>query len=369
MKLRPLQPGDPVPWFALPTHQSPAYRIDTAAGRTVVLLAFGSTGPATVTSALEAILARAGEIKAPRLMWAGLVADAGDALARRFSEALVAPVFVDRDLAVATTLGVAGKTAEGRGVFAPTAFVLDRRLRVWAAVPLDDPATFVDRIAAEVAAVDEAQAEQDVTAPVLIVPRVLEPAFCQELIELYERTGGEQSGFMQTGPDGKTIYAFDPQHKKRRDLTIEDEAQKNRIRDGLRRRLVPEIKRAFQFEATRIERYIVACYSAEEGGHFRAHRDNTTKGTAHRRFAVSINLAADRHEGGDLRFPEYGERTYRPPSGGAVVFSCSVLHEATPVTAGVRYAVLPFLYDDAAARIRTENLKFIADKQMAEVAA
>jgi len=29
---------------------------------------------------------------------------------------------------------------------------------------------------------------------------------------------------------------------------------------------------------------IVSCYAAEDGGHFRAHRDNTTKGTAHRRF-------------------------------------------------------------------------------------
>jgi predicted 2-oxoglutarate/Fe(II)-dependent dioxygenase YbiX len=35
-----------------------------------------------------------------------------------------------------------------------------------------------------------------------------------------------------------------------------------------------------------------------------------------------------------------------------VVFSCSLLHEATPVTRGTRYATLPFLYDDAAAAVR-----------------
>jgi hypothetical protein len=34
------------------------------------------------------------------------------------------------------------------------------------------------------------------------------------------------------------------------------------------------------------------------------------------------------------------------------------MHEATPVTRGLRYAFLPFLYDDAAARVRDENLKF-----------
>jgi predicted 2-oxoglutarate/Fe(II)-dependent dioxygenase YbiX len=104
---------------------------------------------------------------------------------------------------------------------------------------------------------------------------------------------------------------------------------------------VPLVKRSFQFEATRMERYIVGRYEAG-AGHFRPHRDNTTKGTAHRRFAVTINLNAGDYEGGDLRFPEYGARTYRAPTGGAVVFSCSLLHEATPVTRGERYAFLPF---------------------------
>jgi predicted 2-oxoglutarate/Fe(II)-dependent dioxygenase YbiX len=69
-------------------------------------------------------------------------------------------------------------------------------------------------------------------------------------------------------------------------------------------------------------------------------------------FACSINLNAEEFEGGDLRFPEFGSRTYRPPTGGAVIFSCTLLHEATPVTKGTRYAFLPFFYDDAAAKIR-----------------
>jgi predicted 2-oxoglutarate/Fe(II)-dependent dioxygenase YbiX len=50
---------------------------------------------------------------------------------------------------------------------------------------------------------------------------------------------------------------------------------------------------------------------------------------------------------------------FSPPAGGAVVFSCSLLHEATPVTRGKRYVFLPFLYDDAAARIREDNLRFL----------
>ena len=71
---------------------------------------------------------------------------------------------------------------------------------------------------------------------------------------------------------------------------------------------------------------------------------------AHRKFACSINLH-DGFEGGDLRFAEYGQKTYRPPLGGAVVFSCALLHEATRVSAGRRYAFLPFLYDEAGAEV------------------
>ena len=42
-----------------------------------------------------------------------------------------------------------------------------------------------------------------------------------------------------------------------------------------------------------------------------------------------------------------------------MVFSCSILHEATAVTQGERFAFLPFLYDEAAAKIREANLKYL----------
>lgn len=74
---------------------------------------------------------------------------------------------------------------------------------------------------------------------------------------------------------------------------------------------------------------------------------------------MSINLNAD-YDGADLRFPEFGSTTFRPPVGGAAVFSCSLLHEATAVTRGHRFAFLPFLYDEAAAEIRQANLKYLS---------
>src|SRR5215208_4582634 len=126
------------------------------------------------------------------------------------------------------------------------------------------------------------------------------------------------------------------------------------------RRINLEIEKVHFFKPTRMERYIVSCYAAEDGGHFRPHRDNTTSGTAHRRFAVSINLNHD-FEGGEVRFPEYGPRSYKAPPGGAVVFSCPLLHAVSKVMRGRRYAFLPFLYDEEAARIREQNNAFLGE--------
>ena len=125
--------------------------------------------------------------------------------------------------------------------------------------------------------------------------------------------------------------------------------------DTLGRRLLPEIVRAFQFPVTRFEVPKVVRYSAPEGsrpgGFFRPHRDNTTPDAAHRRFAMTLNLN-DGYEGGALTFPEFGPALYAPPAGGAIVFSCSLLHEATEVRSGDRYVLLTFFYGEAEAKQR-----------------
>ncbi len=193
----------------------------------------------------------------------------------------------------------------------------------------------------------------ELQAPILFLPNVFPADFCRHLIGLYEQHGGEESGFMSE-INGKTVQMHDHRHKRRKDYTIEDPELIQKTRAMIRRRVVPEIQKVHQFKVTRMERYIVSCYSAEDGGHFRAHRDNTTAGTAHRRFAVSINLNSE-FEGGRVSFPEYGPRDFKPPVGGAVVFSCSLLHAVSAVTKGKRYAFLPFLYDDEAAKIREAN--------------
>ena len=147
---------------------------------------------------------------------------------------------------------------------------------------------------------------------------------------------------------------LDHRLKRRRDLVVALPEVRELIRDRIVRRLLPAIDRYFQFSATRMDKYVVACYDSAQGGHFHRHRDNVNAGAQHRRFAITINLNND-YDGCDLMFPEFGRRIYRAPHGGALVFSCGALHQVTPVTRGKRYAFLAFLYGEADAAKREAN--------------
>jgi predicted 2-oxoglutarate/Fe(II)-dependent dioxygenase YbiX len=358
-----LLPGDWAPFFTAAADNNPKFVFGTLGGRYVILSFLGSLRHAPGNAAHEHILAnhsdwmKGGE----NGCFFSVCIDRDDPqrLERRIGQPAV-HAFWDFDLAVSRMYGMASDSEKPDAVrYAPATVLIDPELRVLAIIPLDTQHNArLDRLIASLppAGVHGGTAPH---APVLVLPRIFEPEFCQGLIELYEAQGGTPSGFMRE-VDGMTTLKFDVKHKKRSDVMIDDEALRGQIRARLQRRLVPGVTRAFQFTATRIERYLVACYDAQTGGYFRPHRDNTVKGTAHRKFAVTINLNAGAYDGGDLCFPEFGPKTYRAPTGGAVVFSCSLLHEARPVTRGRRFAFLPFLFDEAGEALRQENLKFVA---------
>lgn len=354
-------PGEPAPWFHAVTEENPNFSFDTVAGRRVVLCFFGELRPEELKKLLEKFRQANARLGAAGGVFFGISTVQGEVHMRIQKEMLPdGYLFLDWNRNVSQLYGVA--SMESGRAYKLASFVLDERLRVVDVVPLvaGEPDQHMMRVLAALEGLPApwTRPVEGMPAPVLIVPRVFEPEFCQTLIEYYEREGGKPSGFMRD-VDGKTVLIHDAKHKRRRDQAIDDDALRVACMQRIRNRLVPEIERAFQFKATRIERYIVACYRAEDAGHFRAHRDNTTKGTAHRKFAVSLNLNTGNYHGGMLRFPEFGGSHYQAPAGGAVVFSCSLLHEATPVTSGRRFAFLPFLYDDAAAELRERNRKFI----------
>lgn len=347
----------PAPWFVAATRQNPAFHFHVLAGRAIVLSFLGSAGTAAARQVLSDLALQRDHFDDQRQIFFGVTLDPQDWDSDRAQDDLPGVrFFFDLDGAVSQLYGVGTRSR-----YRQTTFIIDSGLRILAALPLGDGQGHVAEILRLLDSLPPPGplAPARPQAPVLIVPRLFEPDFCRALIALYEDQGGRESGFMRD-VGGKTVTVFDYQHKRRHDVTITDAEVIRQIRTRLHQRLVPEIHKAFAFDATRMERYLVACYDSGTGGYFRPHRDNTTKGTAHRRFACTINLNAEDYEGGDLRFPEYGPEHYRPPTGGGLIFSCSILHEALPVTRGTRYAFLPFFYDEAAARIRTENHQFLS---------
>lgn len=350
---RMLGPGDAAPWFraVMLGGRPEGIEFSRLGGSHVVMLFLGSAAQPAAAEALRWARACPDLQSADDRLTFVVTMDRSDAASGRIAREGGLDFCLDYDGSISRQFGAARPGADGM-TYHPHWLLLDPKLRVIDRWPLREGRAVVE-------ALRRATADQwQTSAPVLIVPNVLEPAFCQQLIALYEQHGGGISGFMrQVG--GQTVAAYDDRHKRRRDYYIEDEAVCGGLRQRLRDRLLPMIARSYQYHVTRIERYVVACYDAEEGGHFAAHRDNTTTATAHRRFAVSINLNDD-YDGGDLSFPEFGPQTYRAPAGGAVVFSCSLQHAAGRVTRGRRYATLPFLYDEAAALVREANAATLA---------
>jgi len=252
------------------------------------------------------------------------------------------PVLQDGDGKAAAAYRTAG---------AATAFLLDANLRVRAALPFEDGAEVAARVTAladELAWDGPEQREIATQAPLLVVPDVLEPDRCAELMAVWEREGSTQTG-VESSAGGRRAEQVSAQHKRRRDHIVTDADRSRELARTVGRRVMPELLKAFAYRATRFEGFKIACYDGSDRGFFRAHRDNLSPATAHRRFALTLNLNQG-YEGGHLRFPEYGPDLYRPAPGAALLFSCSHLHEVLDVTAGRRFVLLSFLFHDEAPR-------------------
>jgi predicted 2-oxoglutarate/Fe(II)-dependent dioxygenase YbiX/peroxiredoxin len=339
--------GDPVPWFSAPEIGGGSFDLHVSAGRWVVLSFLGSPADPRANVELAKLLQQASLFGDDRLVVGCVFTAPPDDIAGLAGISSTALFFLaDYDGAVSRSFGA---------LRTPRTVVLDPMLRAVADIGWDDPqghAETVGNVLRSLPPVDES-AGVPMFAPALIVPRVFSFELCDFLVQFYEAQGGVDSGF-QFDIGGKTATVSDWRLKRRSDVAVMAPEVRDLVRGQIVRRLIPEVERYFQYRATRMDRCIVACYDSEVGGHFHRHRDNVNAGARHRRFAVSINLNGS-FEGCDLMFPEFGRRVYRPPEGGAVVFSCGALHQVTPVTRGRRYAFLAFLYGEEDAKQREAN--------------
>ena len=339
--------GDPVPWFSAPLIGDGAFNLQVAAGRWIVLSFLGAPANPKGKDELAGLLCDTDLFDEDRIVFYGVLTAPPDDPAHYIKLCTPEVAFIaDYDKAISRIFGAADM---------PRTIVLDPMLRAVANIAWDHAGGHVETVHSvlqNLPAVDDS-AGVPLTAPALIVPRVFDFELCEFLVRFYDKLGGKDSGFLLDS-DGKTATVVDYRLKRRNDLGIALPELRDTIRGQIVRRLLPAVERFFQFEATRMDRYIVACYDSAAGGHFSRHRDNVNAGAQHRRFAVTINLNKE-YDGCDLVFPEFGRRSYRAPHGGAIVFSCGALHQVTPVTGGRRYAFLAFLYGEADAALREKN--------------
>jgi peroxiredoxin/predicted 2-oxoglutarate/Fe(II)-dependent dioxygenase YbiX len=346
-----LSAGDPVPWIRQRTRDKPKFAVDTFAGRYLVLCFFGSAAEPRGRAAIDAALRHRNRFDDERASFFGLSIDPADETEDRVRDYDPGIRFLfDFDRSVSRMCGVAPREDSGGPVQLRRCWmIVDPTLHVLATFPISagdgDEAVFafLDRLP------DPARyGGLEIPAPVLLLPNVFEPELCRRLIDLYEASGGVATGVVRRGAN-----VVDRRFKRRSDYKITDDRLIKEINERMRKRVIPEIRKLFFMQITRMERYIIGCYAAEESGHFSPHRDNEGGPTAHRRYAVSVNLNGD-FEGGEVRFPEYNPRGYKAPPGWAVVFPCAILHAVARVTKGKRYAFLPFMYDEGGKRIREE---------------
>jgi hypothetical protein len=332
-----LAPGDPVPWLRLDTVRHGATNLEAFGGYRVGLFFFGTLADAAVEQIWRDVLADPAAFSNPRFQLVGVCCDRDAARHPLF--AAIADRFViamDEAFALYDAFGLrAGATLRRETI------MIDERVTLRARLAVDD----AHRHAAVVrAALDDCfPTPRGLHAPILILPGVLSPADCAQLIGAWRADHTEHSGYMTTDAAGRPLGVIDAGRKRRKDCyLVPQTALHDRVTDLLQRRVSPQMRRFFQFEVLAAERLLVAGYEAADGGHFRKHRDFYGAGS-HREFGLTINLN-DGFAGGALDFPEFPGSRYVPSPGDALVYSGALVHRVEPVTAGTRFCLLSFLY-------------------------
>ena len=329
----PLERGDRVPNFVLPDLGG-AFRLfyDLTQGKPGVVALMRASAPGAA-AALQALSLRAADLAAAGAEMFAVIHGTADQ-AKALAGDAAFPVFVEAEGKVNAVYPVAGERDDRKTV------VIDPNQRVLAAYAEADPAAETGRALAylrENWRPFEARPAGRV-APVLLIPDVLDAGLRRTLMDAWTKDHRE------TGVSGSTdAVLYD--RKKSQDHIVRDPAMVRHISETLNRRVAPEVMKAFTFKGPYgFDGHIVLGYDASRKDFFGLHRDNMSPRTRHRRFAISLNLNDD-FEGGELRFPEYGGGLYRLDAGMACVFSCTLLHEALPVTRGRRFTLTTFMCD------------------------
>ena len=343
-----IERGDPVPWIDVTLVGRGRVNLEQFAGLRVALVFLASVGDPRTAAVLHSLLALYGPLPAdvrrnrfvvvPVVVTIDMKKD-GNLLTEWLK---VGGLIHDDGLAVHAAFGMtAGRTS----VIA--AAISDESLTIRDIIPFTEPEAFAASIV--VAGMEPAAPSDRPRAPVMTIPDVLSPEECRRFIDHWRRSSPFESGYMMSREDGKQYEIVDRKRKSRADIVI---LPGSPAYDGLwqrfEKRVHSLVKRYWHFTIREGERFAVAAYTAETGGHFAKHRDFAGPGS-HREFAVTINLNDD-FEGGELEFPEFPGEVFKPAVGAAIVYSGAHMHRVRPVTRGTRFALLAFLMGTDGAR-------------------
>jgi peroxiredoxin len=358
IKIGNLSIGDMIPPFELPATSGENFIAGTLGGKFAVLIFYPIETFPLATKLLENFRNAFPQFKTRGTVVLGIALTPTDQQ-KLFTDEhqLPFPLLSDSQLQTSAAFGVLEPKTQTQGNrielnAAVRIFLITPDMRITKIYQPRDPSGLPETILADVDALREPPRRMVSHAPVLLIPNVLPIELCERLIQIWHDQGSVDSGFMRQ-IDGQTVGMTDYSHKIRRDHFMQPCPELDQIKKYMSSRVIPQIRAAYNYEVSRFEDFRIACYDSSRGGYFRPHRDNTTDGTAHRRFAMSLLLNND-YEGGTLRFPEFAQHEYRPNAGAAVIFSCSLLHEATDITAGKRFVLLSFFYGEKEAKIREE---------------
>lgn len=353
--------GDPLPWFKAASSVNDEFRFDQLAGRRVVVVFLASLGLSPARALWTGLTSIRSDLRRRGVTVVGVSNDPNDRDRYRQLTPTGRPImFWDSGLVMARLFKIArpDPAQPKHHKLVPAIYLLDHGLRVIRALAISELGWSHERVVAEINTAWPANrpSAQAGIAPVLTIPNVLDEATCGRLIELWRRDNGV-SGVMLKDRDGKLYGVIDGRGKRRRDHFVDRRSNFYReLSIIMTRRVTPIVRRAFHYDITRVERFVVAQYDGADHGFFSAHRDFVGS-DSHRAFAMTLNLNADDYIGGALRFPEYGSRLYKPGTGEAIVFSGCLLHEALPVTQGCRFALLSFFYGEREAAVLQEYFR------------
>jgi hypothetical protein len=175
------------------------------------------------------------------------------------------------------------------------------------------------------------------------LPNVFEPELCRDLIADYEAGEPGESCVLRAGG-----HVLDAGFKQRRDHIVANPQLVRAANIRINRRVRPEVEQVFYMKTPFIERHVMTPPMAVIPGRI-ATMDRGLQRTAASPFR-SISTAASR--AARWCFPSTALRVTRHRRAGR---SCSLAASCTRcarVTAGARYAFLPFVFDEAGTEIR-----------------